>query len=133
MSENKPSKFRNVIFCDDVRDEMGNKKSLMGVVAGDLQVGEFPATIGFACYFEYFADADDGDSLKLEFRLLQDDAEIAKGGMQANIAATKRAHFVLPKGLVRFETPATFRMMISVNGQPEEEVLAKKIMMGPAF
>jgi hypothetical protein len=34
------------IFCDDVRDELFNKKTLIGVYTGELLIGgEFPALL----------------------------------------------------------------------------------------
>jgi hypothetical protein len=36
-------KFYNVILCDDIREEIGNKKSLMGIFGGDVLVPRFPA------------------------------------------------------------------------------------------
>jgi len=38
-----------VIFCDDIRPEVGNKFSLMGLYFGDLQVSELPAVLPKLC------------------------------------------------------------------------------------
>jgi len=38
-----------VLYCDDIREEMGNKLSLMGVYANDLLVPKLPATISKLC------------------------------------------------------------------------------------
>jgi hypothetical protein len=125
------SKFKNVIFCEDVRDEVGNKKSLMGVITGDLNVATFPATIQSAVFFEYAPDASDGDKLSVRFRLMQDETEIASGGMEADISVHRRANFILPKSFIVFEKPATFKLLASVNGGPEQEVLSKQILQEP--
>jgi hypothetical protein len=37
------------LFCDDVRNEVGNKLSLMGVYGQDLLLREFPATLPKLC------------------------------------------------------------------------------------
>ena len=37
------------LFCDDVRNEVGNKLSLMGVYGQDLLLRKFPATISKLC------------------------------------------------------------------------------------
>ena len=129
------SKF-TVIFCDDIREERGNKKSLMGVVSGDVLAASFPATLQIALFIEYepdasHRDAGQGDSLKVEFRLMQDDTEIAKGNMLAKFPLGRAVNFVLPKGLVSFEKPATFRVLVSVDGGAEEEILSKKILPAP--
>ena len=38
-----------VLYCDDIREEIGNKLSLMGVYANDLIAPQFPATMSKLC------------------------------------------------------------------------------------
>lgn len=124
----QPNRFRNVIVCEDIRDEVGNKKSLMGVLSGDILVPSFPATIKIAVFMEYYPGADDGGQLSAEFRILQDDIEIAKGKMEAkSIRPEHPATFVFPTGLVVFEKEATFRLYASVNKRPEQEIVSKRV------
>jgi hypothetical protein len=126
------SKFRNIIVCEDVRDEIGNKKSLMGVMGGDILVATFPATLQIAIFFEYLPSDNDPDSISVSFRILIDDAEVATGNLQAAIA--NKSHpvmFVLPRGFVTFEKPATFKFCATVSGKSEEELVAKTIGLNP--
>lgn len=124
-------KFSNVIVCEDIRDEVGNKKSLMGVIGGDILVPEYPATIKIAVYMEYNPNDKDREKLIVEFRLLQDEKEIAKGKLEA-ATPIKSATFILPTGLVTFDKDASFKIVASVNGRPEEEVLSKMVIMRTA-
>jgi hypothetical protein len=119
--------FRNVIVCEDIRDEAGNKKSLMGVMAGDILVANFPATISIAIFMEYLPDAKDGTQLVLDIRVLQDAEEIAKAKVEAPVIVEQPALMKLPRALVTFEKEATFRLLASINGQPEQELLSKRI------
>jgi len=48
----KNFKVRNVIFCEDIREEKSNKHILIGVFGGDLHVAEFPAFIRLAIFTE---------------------------------------------------------------------------------
>jgi len=121
------SKFGSVIVCEDIRDEIGNKKSLMGVMGGDILVPNFPATLKIAIYMEYHPDAKDREHLSLEIRLLQDDTEIAKGKMESAKAIKGVATFVLPTGLITFDKEVNFKLLASVNGRPEQEILNKKV------
>lgn len=41
----------DVLFCDDVRTEVGGKKSLMGIYVGDMQVPQFPTRVSKFCIF----------------------------------------------------------------------------------
>jgi hypothetical protein len=121
-------KIRNVIVCEDIRDEIRNKKSLIGVFPGDILVAEFPATIQFAIYMEYTPDADDGDQLSIEFRLLQDDTEMAKAKGITPIIHGQNAVLAIPRGVGLFEKETKFRLCISVNGEPETEIMSKRII-----
>jgi hypothetical protein len=120
-------KFYNVIVCDDVREEKGNKKSLMGVFGGDVLVPEFPAQIQLAIFFQYLRASNESGPTLIEFRLLQDEDEIAHGRIEANVHDTQPATVVLPKAMIGFEKQTAFRMLASVSGGPEEEILNKKI------
>ena len=43
---------RNAILCEDIRHEIGNKNSLIGVFGGDILVAELPARIRVAVYYD---------------------------------------------------------------------------------
>lgn len=121
--------FRNVILCDDIRSEMGNKKSLMGVLAGDIIVAEMPATIYLAIYAE-FLTADLTKETAIKLRLLQDSEEIAKANIAARTA--KQSHsIVLPRALITFEKDCMFKIVASVNDEKEVEILSKTVSKGP--
>ena len=126
------AKIQNVIFCEDVRDEVGNRKSLMGVMNGDVLVPVFPATLQVAVYFECLADESDGDTLEIELRILQNDIEIAKGNMRADISGgrSRQVNFVVPKGFITFEKSGRYSLRARVKGGSEEEILSKQILQG---
>lgn len=125
-------KFRNIILCEDVRDELGNKKSLMGILGGDILVPHFPAVLKIALYMEYVPESAEEKAVTVEFRILQDDAEIAKGKMEAEISPGQTANFILPQALISFEKDTVFQFNASVNGEAEEAILNKKVMKTPA-
>ena len=122
--------FRNVIVCEDLREELGNKKSLMGIFTGDIVVSQFPATVPLAFYIEYMPDKSDTDEISFEFRLMQDDAEMAKGIAAAPLAPSQVAVIVLPRGLGTFDKECNFRLLVSVAGSSETEIVSKRIIKG---
>ncbi len=67
------------IFCDDIRQEMGNKMSFMGCYQRDLFVANAPAILPKLCVFAS-ASTPQGDPFKaLTLRIMQDDSvELAK-------------------------------------------------------
>ena len=42
-------RYLHTIYCDDVRIEVGNKQSLMGIYSGELLVPEFPIALPKLC------------------------------------------------------------------------------------
>lgn len=127
MSADLKKKFRNIILCEDIREEIGNKKSLIGVLAGDILTGAFPAHLSLAIYFEYLPDESDGDEFAADFRLWRGDTMIVHGACKAPIEPDKIVTIVLPRGLAYFDAESRFRMTISLKGQPELELLNKKV------
>jgi hypothetical protein len=122
------AKFRNVIVCEDIRDEMNGKKSLMGVYSGDVIVPTMPAVVRFAVYTEYETDADDGNQLDFDFRLLQDDTELIKVHGSVVVQSGQNVVLALPPGLATFLKDARFRVLVSVNKREEIELVSKKVV-----
>src|SRR5437016_351670 len=93
------TKFRNVIACEDVREEVGNKKSLMGVYGGDIIVSEIPAQIWLAFYIEKLP-SEPGMAEELAVEIKQNEKIAGKVGIHVDPFET--ATLVLPRALVRF-------------------------------
>jgi hypothetical protein len=122
------NEFRNVVLCDDVRDEIGNKKSLMGVFSGDIIVQELPATIPIAIYLE-FVPVDPTKSFELSIKLSVDSDEIAKANIPVVLnPGSSNASIILPKGLVRFDKESTFKVTAKIDDELEVELVSKKII-----
>lgn len=89
------------IVCEDIRDEIGNKKSLMGVMPGDILVPTFPATIKIAFFLVYRTDETKLSALA---RIIQDGEEVAKAEFDATVIDPKDPWVViLPMALATFE------------------------------
>ena len=121
-------RFRSVVVCEDIRDELGNKKSLMGVIGGDIRVAELPAAVRFAVYMEYVpGPTTPGQRLKMEFWLMQGDSQLARGAFDVLIPKEKSINFVLPAGVVAFDKPSTLRLLVAIDGGSQQEVVNKKV------
>lgn len=61
-------RFLNVIYCDDIRKEIGNKTTLVGCYDGDLIVGSLPTLLPkFTLYFTLVSALDKGiDDVKIQ-------------------------------------------------------------------
>jgi hypothetical protein len=58
-------------FCDDVRQEIGNKFSLMGCYGTDLYVPSFPITLPKLCVFVHVRTAREHPFGRLTLRLVR--------------------------------------------------------------
>ncbi len=58
-------------FCDDVRQEIGNKFSLMGCYGTDLYVPSFPITLPKLCVFVHVRTPREQPFRRLTLRLMR--------------------------------------------------------------
>jgi hypothetical protein len=61
------------IFCDDIRQEIGGKLSLIGIYSGALFVPAFPATLPKLCLLVKVLTPADDPLRVLKLRILKDD------------------------------------------------------------
>ena len=127
MTDNTPN-FVAVVLCEDIRDELGNKKSLMGVIAGDIIVAELPAVIQLALFSLY--QRPNLESAQIDLTLLQDEEEIAKARVAIPAGGTYIASAIIPKSLLRFERECVFSIKAKFADGPETKIAEKKIIKG---
>lgn len=71
-------RFLTATYCDDIRQEVGNKISLMGCYQGELVVPSAPLALPKLCVF-ISASTPNGRPFKtLAIRIAQEDAELAR-------------------------------------------------------
>jgi hypothetical protein len=61
-------KFVYSIVCDDIREEIGNKLSFMGVYGSDIFVPAFPFTFPLLCTAINYKNAKSGDTFSIKFK-----------------------------------------------------------------
>lgn len=121
------NKFFNVILCEDVREEVGNKKSIMGVFGGDVLVSKTPATVQIAFYMQYLPGGDEKDEIEIQFRIMTDEEELLKARLRAPTKAPPLT-LVIPRGLATFDKECALRLLVTVDGGDEVELLSKRII-----
>ena len=119
--------FRNAILCEDIREEAGNKKSLMGVFGGDVWVNNFPAQLRVAFYAEYLPNADLHD---LQFTLSLSENKIAEGAIQIPADRKQVVTLAIPQGVLLLKEPGDIVLRV---GFADEmlEILRKKVQLAP--
>ena len=98
-----PGTFRNASMCEDIREEIGNKKSLMGVFSGDVLVPRFPARFRVAFYAEYLPALGGEHEVRLSIEIGA--AEAATAQVRVNTAPGQPATLVIPQGVAQFDAP----------------------------
>lgn len=83
------SAFMETIYCDDVRSEIGNKVSYMGIYGPNILLKEFPAVLSKLCAVMSLHLPADTQAETVTFSLYKDDAEI--GRSTAYIADVRKA------------------------------------------
>ncbi|BBI99197.1 hypothetical protein FGKAn22_08900 [Ferrigenium kumadai] len=74
-------RYLHTIYCDDIRLEVGNKQSLMGLYASDLFVHEFPATLPKLCIVVILVTPIDNPLRKLTVKVTKDGESLIEAPM----------------------------------------------------
>lgn len=97
MSEKNPPNWSDIIICEDIRTEVGNKASLMGVFAGDdivltSRAPELPPmpNLSFFCRF-----AGASGIFRPKFELVGPDASVLASGEMAESKAIESDRMIL--------------------------------------
>jgi hypothetical protein len=65
MPAKKP-KLNFIMICDDIREEVGNKMSMMGIYQKDIYVPRFPFTFPKLCFVVNYENVKGGDTFGIE-------------------------------------------------------------------
>lgn len=66
-------RYLHTIYCDDIRFEIGNKQSLIGIYGGDLWVPELPTILPKLCVIANIVTPVDKPFSKLIIKITRDD------------------------------------------------------------
>lgn len=88
---NDDQRLMYTIFCDDIRQEMGNKLSIMGVYGGQLLVPQMPFVLPKLCIVMHARTLREHPFRQLRFRVLKDDELLTEQEIpeETLVAATK--------------------------------------------
>jgi hypothetical protein len=121
-------KFGNVLLCEDVRVEINNKHTLVGVLSGDINFGEVPGSLQAAFYIEY-TPLRKGEVLNV--RVLLDDGVIAAGVIDVpQLAPGSASIIVLPKGVIAISQDCDLKVQFNVDDGEWETILKRRLQKG---
>jgi uncharacterized protein (UPF0218 family) len=119
------------IACEDVREERGNKISVMGMFTDQVAVAEFPADIRVAFFFTVRSPEIQNVPLKVRVTVDGEEAGLAVVHLVYTTAA-KLANVILPMGAIRLQDEGHFAISMRVEDSEEwVEVLRKTVTRGP--
>ncbi|MHA1522994.1 MAG: hypothetical protein ACTSY1_01160 [Alphaproteobacteria bacterium] len=126
MARSVTKLFRNVIICDDIREEINHKKILIGVYIGDILVQKFPATFSFTMYIE-FAPDNAGDILfkfiiKAGKKKILNVEGFAKVEIPGEVAVVP-----FPKLRANFSNPTELKVYVVLDGGRPVLLASKKV------
>jgi len=87
MARRKPKIVYHLV-CEDIRQEVGNKRSLIGIFQSDILYFPIPSVIPKLCYHLIISNVKSGDKIKIH--LLNPDNE--------KLLQLEEAEFDIPKG-----------------------------------
>lgn len=123
-------KFNNVIICEDIRQEVGNKLTLVGVYSGDIFVSEMPANIWLAMYLDFFKEESNDVSFELQL-LVNGDQKLKMHGSLALDLPHQSAVIGVPKFQLRFERDSEISIKAAFDGKRLRTLLSKEVRLGP--
>ena len=128
------SRYAHAIYCDDIRQELGSKLSLMGIYQGKMFVPSFPIVLSKLCVAVWAVTPIDRPFTKLTLRLLHGDKVVLEAPLpdeflntQGNLVETLdpvnpktlTAHTAIQLSPLPIEGPVSLKLRI----QTEQEEL----------
>lgn len=120
----------HTIFCDDVRNEVGGKLSLMGCYSGELSVPSFPMTLPKLCmHFSFVFDRLRPLSGSLTITLYKSGEALARHEINTEElspppekyaradAGFRMVQGVLAISQIKLEKPEVFQLIAEVQGE----------------
>lgn len=106
-----PGRYVHTIWCDDIRQEIGNKPSLMGVFTGGILLPAVPGALSRLGVYTWVVSPIDKPIESLQLQVIRDD-----GLVLAEIKQEGPPHSALP----RVEDATRQHVVVGVNMGPIE-------------
>lgn len=113
--------IRQFFVCEDVRQEVGGKFSLIGLLATEIQLeSNFPAFLpNIRIFYELDGKSTSGKALSIKVNLVDADEEIADYAIQLNPSETPVANAVLTISQFPFPQAGLYSITSLIDGKVE--------------
>jgi len=131
MKGSRPGRVRfgNAILCEYIRPEVNNKYSLLGVMAGDILVPEFPANIAIAFYIELIFSSLGKHAATLSIKY--DNNTIGELHAEMEISGlSSPTPLALPFVVVPVGRPGQLKISVHIDGQDYPKIIERSVSAG---
>jgi hypothetical protein len=120
-------KIGNAVLCEHVVEGLGKKHTLVNTFAGDVLVPQFPATLFFGLYIEYYSEKDHGN---LSIDILIDGKKFAEVTVSYTLATPGRPGIIsIPIFEVGAPSEGVLEIVMREEGRRRTPVLKKQILL----
>ena len=119
-------KIINAVLCEDIRHEINNKNSLIGVFSGDVLISELPGKVRFAIYYE--ASVEMPGKIKSEIRLQYADKAAFTAELEHDVQ-TKYISSATPPFELVIENEGDFVVSVRFEEQDWKEIIRRRISL----
>ncbi len=116
MPAKKP-RFNFLMICDDIREELGNKVSMIGVYQKDIFVPKFPFIFPKLCFVINYENVKGGDTFLIEF-FDPSKKQLGKsisGGTPKNIERYARFQIHAVYSPLKVEKEGEYKLTVMIN------------------
>jgi hypothetical protein len=129
MAKGRAKNFRNVIICDDVRQEINHKQTIIGAYSGDIVVANFPVALRLALYAEYVPDTVGETTINLRFMFGKVEAAQIQGSFNFQSAGSV-VSMALPGLNINIPEENTLKVEASVDDAHWVPIIKKRVIRG---
>ena len=120
--------IENAVLCEDIRQEVRNKNTLVGIYAGDIMVSQLPANIDLAFYLD--GKYREKKSTPMEVRISGPGRDAATAPIEfAPIGDTLGFAMISPRMRVQLEQEGEFKVSMRELGGSWKTLIAKKVTL----
>lgn len=116
------------ILCEQIRQEIRNKVSIIGVFSADIVVSEFPSTFPVTIYLEI--DAQTAGKIELNVRLISPGPNIVEMKVVGELASPGRSYVPLPPMPLVCAEAGSVTVEVSDGGELWHVLMARKVQAG---
>ncbi|MDY6950872.1 MAG: hypothetical protein SWE60_05125 [Thermodesulfobacteriota bacterium] len=122
MVRDKPV-FEYAIICDDIRHEMGDKFSLIGIYGSDIYVAQIPFLFPKLCVVVAYRHMQSGDSFSIDLHdpSGQPLGQTVRGTVPKEVESSSRFMIFNVFPPLQVHDPGQYKLVIVINGDVESQ------------